>query len=138
MAKAALNKLSTTALKAELQRRQRELGKLQRKRDRLASQLAELDHRIADLDGAGAVRAGGAPAGAGVRRRPRNKMPLAETLLKVFPKDKPMKVSDAVAAVKKQGYRTNARNFATIVNQTLIKDPRFEQVSRGYYKVAKS
>lgn len=137
MAKRTLDKLSLQDLKTELERRERELQKLYKQRE-------DIDRRIAELGGersAGPGRprkaaATTAATGTRRRRRPRNKQPLAEVLLSVFPKDKPMKVSDAVAAARKQGYKTTARNFATIVNQTLIKDPRFQQVSRGYYKLA--
>lgn len=143
MAKAMLNKLSLDDLKGELRRRQRELGKLQTQREKLAARLADLDRRIADLDGADAGaagtrgRRGPRTTKAGLpRRRPQNKMSLADMLVQVFPKDKPMKVADAAAAAKKAGYKTTASNFGTIVNQALIKDPRFKQVSRGFYRLA--
>lgn len=54
--------------------------------------------------------------------------------MNVVPRDRPMKVADAVAAVKKAGYKTKARDFATIVNQALINDERFKKVSRGHYQ----
>ena len=134
LAKRKLNQLSVDDLKAELQRRERELKKLQRRRQKVASQLADLDREIVSLGGT--AGASGAGRG-GVRRRPRNPHSLADMLVRVFPKDKPMKVADATAVVLKRGYKTTAENFGTIVNQTLIKDERFESVSRGFYRLKK-
>lgn len=134
MAKAVLDKLSLNDLKAELERRERKLQKLYAEREKIDQKIAQLggDARRAGRPATAVAGAGAAP---GRRRRPRNKASLAEVLLKVFPKGRPMKVADAVEGAKRAGYKTKAKNFSTIVNQTLIKDPRFTQVSRGYYQV---
>jgi hypothetical protein len=48
-----------------------------------------------------------------------------------------MGVSEAADAVLKAGYQTNAANFRTIVNQTLIKNrSMFKKVGRGQYTAA--
>jgi len=81
----------------------------------------------------GAGRVGGAIPG---RRRPRNETNLAEALVKVL-KGKTMRVKDMVGAVQRAGYRTNAANFRTIVNQALIKNKgMFKKMGRGEYTAA--
>lgn len=140
MAKVRLNKMSLNELQAEVRRRQRELNKLQAQREKAAARLTAIDKKITELNGdalsTSAAPAAPAKTGKKTRRRPRNQKPLAEVLLNVIPNDKPIKVADAVAAVKKSGYKTTATNFSTIVNQALIKDDRFKQVSRGHYQLA--
>jgi hypothetical protein len=48
---------------------------------------------------------------------------------------KPMSVSEIMEAASASGYRSGSANFRGIVNQTLIKDKRFAQVSRGVYQL---
>lgn len=110
-------------------RRQREARTLQNKRERLANQLAEVDAQLAAM---GALSAGAN----GPRRRPRNDASLADSLVGAM-KSKIMSVTEAAEAVKAAGYQTTSTTFRTIVNQTLLKDPRFEKVERGRYRVAK-
>jgi len=129
MAKKVIAKVSTSDLQAELQRRRRQLPRLAKRRAKLLDQLKEVDAQIADLGGA----AGKAPRAGVGRKRPKNAKPLAEVMLKVMSKSKAMGVSDIAAAVKKAGYKSNAANFTSIVNQALIKDKRFKQASRGKY-----
>ena len=70
--------------------------------------------------------------------RARNKLSLGETLAKVLSASRPTRVTDAVKAVLKAGYKTKAKgkNFATIVNQALTSDKRFKKVARGQYVLA--
>ena len=134
MAKRALSNVSTVDIQAELRRRQQKLPALQRKQKKLLADLAEVENQLAALGISASKRtaAGAAPRG----RRPKNKRNLADTLASVLSKTKPMRVIEAVAAVKKAGYKTTSNNFNTIVNQTLLKDKkRFKQTGRGKYVV---
>lgn len=131
---ASLKGLSLAAIQAEISRRQRGVKKLVAKRVKLAAKIAALDAQITELggDSADGVRYGKV----GGRRmplgpRPRNTMNLVDAMHKVL--EKPMGVLDIIPAVKKAGYKTNAANFRTIVNQTLINSGKFKRVSRGVY-----
>jgi hypothetical protein len=121
-----LARLPSSALEAELRRRERAVRTLGRRRDRLASKLDALDHKIAMLGGAGRRGRGGGRGG-----RARNEMTLADALNKVL-SGRTMSVTDAADAVQRAGYRTNSRNFRTQVNLALIKSG-FKRVGRGQY-----
>ncbi len=136
MAKRKLDNVPTDDLQAELARRDRRLGTLQRKRQRVLDQLNEVEQEIMELGGTPGARTKSASQRKKTDARPKNKMSLPDALAKVMSTSKPMGVSEAAEAVQKAGYKTNSKNFTTIVNQTLIKDDRFEQVSRGKYKLA--
>lgn len=129
MAKRTLENLTITDLHRELKRREKKVGayvrRLESKRERLRSQLADLEAEIAKHGG----RIIGA---AGSRKRAQNKMNLADALAKTL-KSATMSVTEVAEAVQEGGYRTTSPNFRTIVNQTLIKDPRFKRVGRGQY-----
>ena len=126
---ASLDNLSFDELRHEMQRRERDLKRLLSKRDRLQDQVREIESEIQALGGAGAfgVTAGGRP-----RRRPQNDSSLSDALLKLL-KSTTMSVTQAADEVQRAGYQTTSSSFRTIVNQTLIKDPRFKKVSRGQY-----
>lgn len=125
----SLDDLSFDELQREMQRREREMKRLVNKRDRLQVQLRELDEEIHALGGAGAF---GMTAGGRPRRRPQNDSSLSEALLNLL-KNTTMSVTQAAEEVQRAGYQTTSSSFRTIVNQTLIKDPRFKKVSRGQY-----
>lgn len=120
---APLTVMSTQELQAEIARRQRGLSGLQRRRARLIEQLADIDAEIREMGGA---------LNGGPRKRPRNEMNLVEALKGVL-KGQQMSVTDAAQAVQDAGYQTNAANFRTIVNQTLLREKAFKKVSRGVY-----
>ncbi|MCL4198949.1 MAG: hypothetical protein KJZ69_15785 [Phycisphaerales bacterium] len=47
-----------------------------------------------------------------------------------------MSVTEAAEAVKKPGYKSNASNFTSVVNLTLLKrNDLFKRVGRGRYTV---
>jgi len=121
-----LGGISTADLAREMARRQGALSKLQRRRESLVAQIAEIDQELGQY-GAAVARGGGSG------RRPRNGMRLADALVEVL-KNKTMSVTEAAEAVQLAGYQTSSANFRTIVNQTLIKDDRFENVERGKYR----
>tara|TARA_Y100001933_G_C18922455_1_gene531601 strand:- start:324 stop:773 length:450 start_codon:yes stop_codon:yes gene_type:complete len=125
----ALDDLSFDELQREMQRREREMKRLVNKRDRLHQQIREVEDEIQSLGGAGAF---GMTAGGRPRRRPQNESSLSEALLKLL-KNTTMSVTQAADEVQRAGYQTTSASFRTIVNQTLIKDPRFKKVSRGQY-----
>ncbi len=154
----SLNNFSLSDLQAELARRASELGKLVAERNELAARVDELDAQIGMLramQGGGPGKSvsitktgkkRGRPVGsknkkksasksASGRSRPKNSMSLADSLAKLL-KNKTMGVTEIAAAVQKAGYKTNAENFRTIVNQTLIREDRFKKVSRGQYTAA--
>jgi hypothetical protein len=138
----SLSAVDTKALQQELNRRRSGVDALQRKHAKLSGQLAELEAEIASMGGpvgsvgsTGAVvkRGPGRPVGSTGRKRPKNETTLVEALAKVL-KGKTMGVSEVAEAVQASGYKTNAENFRTIVNQTLIKNGKvFKKVERGQY-----
>lgn len=124
MAKGKLSKISISELHTEIRRRQRHLDALHRKRERLATQLREVEEQI--------LQEGGAMGALTGRKRPRNEQNLADALADLL-SNKTLSVTEASEQVQSAGYRTTSPNFRTIVNQTLLKDPRFKRVGRGRY-----
>ncbi|MEM1330333.1 MAG: hypothetical protein AAGG07_07215 [Planctomycetota bacterium] len=116
--------MSTEQLRAELNRRGRQVTSLERKRDRLYAQLEDVEAQLAEF---GPIAGGGAG-----RKRARNSMTLEEALHGVLD-GTIMGVSEAADAVQAAGYNTTAANFRTIVNQTLIRSKQFKKVARGQY-----
>jgi hypothetical protein len=126
----SLASLSVAALHAELRRRQKSVKPLQRRKEALLAKIAKIDADIAALGGVVGKSA------VGTRVRPKNSTSLVEALAAVM-KNKTLGVSEAVDAVLKAGYKSNAANFKTIVNQTLIKNrDTFKKVGRGQYTAA--
>lgn len=139
-----LANIPTTKLRAELDRRSQELGRLEQQRDRLIAELHSIDSTLADFGIAmpngfsmgrkrGPGRPPGRPAMLGTRRRPRNATNLVDALAQTL-KGKTMGVSEVSDAVQKNGYQTTSPNFRTIVNQALISNPKvFKKIARGQY-----
>lgn len=119
-----LSNLPIRELQTEIRRRERRLEALHRRRDKLAGQLCDIEAEL--LEAGGAI---GAIVG---RKRPRNERSLADALAALLA-TKALSVTEAAEQVQSAGYRTTSPNFRTIVNQTLIKDPRFKRVERGRY-----
>jgi len=135
MPRMSLAKLSTVALKKELQRRLEALPKL-------IAQRNELSRRIAEIEGVAAAEQAPKPATApapmkrGPRvKRAKNPMSLPEALVQVISAKKSVSISDAVAGVLATGYTSTSKDFPNIVKKTLANDKRFERVSRGVYRV---
>lgn len=142
----ALANYPIAELQREMERRAALVGDMVRERDALLARVAALEAEIGVFGASPAVvaksgRGPGRPrkaasGGRGTgRKRPKNEMSLAEALAKLL-KNRTMGVTEITSAVQKAGYKTNAENFRTIVNQTLIKDARFKKVSRGQYTAA--
>jgi len=124
--------LTISELENILERRRQRLAGLERERSRAARRLDQIDREIASVggNGAGRMRGGG--------RRIRNEKSLNEAIADVLKgASGPMKVGDIVDKVQAGGYRSNSANFRGIVNQTLIKDKRFNSASRGLYQMKK-
>jgi len=117
---------------ADLQRilaeRQSDLKKLYKQRTRAERELDAIDREIAKLEGAGR---GGRRGG-----RARNERSLVDTLEDVLRSNgSPMSVGEILEAVLATGYRSNAANFRSIINQQLIKErKRFQKTGRAMYQ----
>lgn len=146
-ATSALSAISTSVLQAEIAARRSRMGELRSMETELSQSLAAVQGEIAALNGVAAPARRGRPPGSknkanrGVpsktgRTRPKNKMNLEEALVKLLT-GRTMAVKDIVGAVQKEiGYKTNAANFRTIVNQALTRSKAFKKISRGRYTAA--
>lgn len=143
---ASLRRVGTEVLMHEIARRERDSGNLARERADLLARIAEIDAEMEIFSGSSTTssqapkrgRTAGKKSGRrGGKRgpRPKNDMTLEETIAKVL-KGKVMGVTEVARAVLNSGYKTNAANFRTMVNQTLIKSDRFRKESRGQYTTA--
>lgn len=141
----SLSTLSTNDLMAEVRRRERRMQKVARKRDALLARAAALDSELAAFGmstmasrGPGRPpgrRGPGRPRGSTGRTRPHNEGTLEDALVKTL-SGRTMGVTEAANAVLESGYKTNAENFRTMVNQTLIRSERIKKVARGQYTAA--
>ena len=123
--------LSLDQLERMLNQKRKELARLSRKRATAQRRLDDIDDRIRRLGGSAAsIRGGG--------RRARNDQSLVEVIHGVLQKaGRPLRVSAIADAASSAGYRSSSANFRGIVNQMLIKDPRFSSQSRGFYQLKK-
>lgn len=131
-----LSGLSVDELQAEISRRSRSNAKLLKQHAKAMKKLEEIERQIiangGSISGSRRLRFGGPGVNLG-RKRPKNDMNLVEALTKTL-KGKTMGVTELAVAVQKNGYKTSAANFRTIVNQTLIKHPKtFKKIARGQY-----
>ena len=132
MARHTVNGLSIDELERMLQSRRSLVQKLERQRSKVVRKLDALDDRIRQLGGS-AGRGGRSGGG-----RARNDQSLVEVIHSVLQKaGKPLRVSAIADAANSAGYRSSSANFRGIVNQMLIKDPRFTSQSRGFYQLKK-
>jgi septal ring factor EnvC (AmiA/AmiB activator) len=124
--------LSLSQLEKMLNQRRRELTRLTRRRATAQRRLEAIDDQIRRLGGSGvSLRAS-------VGRRARNDKSLVEVIHEVLQKSgRPLRVSAIADAASSAGYRSNSANFRGIVNQMLIKDPRFTSQNRGFYQLKK-
>jgi hypothetical protein len=122
--------LTIAELENILNQRRRNLAVLHKQRGKLQKQLQDVDRQIAVLSGRGGINGG--PI------RARNAVSLVtamETVLKEA--GEPLSVGDILNGVQRRGYTSNSANFRALVNQTLIKEKRFAQASRGMYQLKK-
>jgi len=135
MPRMSLAKLSTVALKKELQRRLEALPELIAQRD-------ELNRRITEIEGVAVAEQAPRPTAApkpgrkGPRaKRAKNAMSLPEALVQVIGGKKNVSISEAVAGVLATGYSSTSKDFPNIIKKTLANDKRFQRVARGVYRV---
>jgi len=141
----ALRSLSTSALRAEIARREKGATRLQHKHSQLAARLAEIESELAHLGVNGAARSArrpGRPAGrrgpgrppkAGRRGRGRNALSLPAMLAQAVRVGSTVSPADAAAAVKKAGYQSASKTFGVQVAIALAKSPDFKRTGRGQY-----
>jgi hypothetical protein len=153
----ALRSLSTSALRAELARREKGAAKLARKRDMLANVLASLEAQLADLGVPGARRRGRPPGSKNKRRGrkpgrrakrrrgrkpgrkpgrklPKNKQSLGDALAAAVRPGTVVSPAEAVKRVRAAGYKTTAKKFGIVVALRLANDKRFKRKGRGQYE----
>ncbi|CAG0961939.1 hypothetical protein PHYC_00773 [Phycisphaerales bacterium] len=126
----SLSAIPAATLKRELERRVGRAGELRRERDRLVAKIGKIESQLRQYEalGMGAPRRSGPIA---VRSGT-----LAAALHATL-KGKQMGVTEAAEAVVKDGYKTKADNFRTIVNACLLKHTDlFTKVARGLYTAA--
>lgn len=134
-----LSRFSSSELLRELERRQANADRLESRRATLTEELAAIDAEIAAVEGSpGSRRSAAGPRhvrrSAAARTRSANQEPL-NVILHNLLKGRTMSVSEAVEAVQKAGYRSNAANFHSVVNLTLLKrKDLFKRVERGRYR----
>ena len=141
----AYRSLSTSALRAELARRQRGADKLIAKHRALSARLTEISAELNELGVDGAPRRGrrpGRPAGRrgpgrppkmGRRGRGDNAMSLPAMLAKSVRVGSTVSPADAAAAVKRAGYKSGSKTFGVQVAIALAKSPVFRRTGRGQY-----
>ena len=130
-----LSRVPTVELIRELERRQAMAGEFESRREALQKELAEIEAELSALE-ARASNAFGrrhVNRSAGARTRSASHQPLNAVLQRLL-KGRTMSVFEAAEAVKKSGYKSNAANFTTVVNLTLLKrKDLFKRVGRGQY-----
>jgi len=140
--------LTIAELRQRLEASEKKLKRLVAQREKLAKQLAALDAQIAAVGGkargrakapkAAKKRPGRKPKAAAAKapRRRATGRALVEYITDILkPATGGMRVKDVMAAVKKAGYVTKAKDFYGIVAAALRDDARFKKVSRGVYKI---
>ncbi len=136
--KQGLRRIPTKELISELDRREAMANEFVARREILANELAMIDAEIAALEDASGTQRNGVyrrhvRRSAAARTRSANQEPLNVILHNVL-KGKTMSVSEAVEAVQKSGYKSNAANFRSVVNLTLLKrKDLFKKKGRGQY-----
>jgi len=119
--------LSITELESLLHERRTAIQKLHKQRTELQKNLEQIDRQIIRLGGSNAPRTAGG--------RVRNGVSLVAVMEGVLKGKGPMRVGDILKAVLASGYHSTSSNFRGIINQTLIKEKRFQQMDRGVYAV---
>ena len=131
MPRSRLSTMSIADLRQEIERRQKLLPKLIAQRD-------ALNREIAALQGVETAKVGKpvkpkGPDKPGRRRQAKNTIGLADALALFMKGKKKVTVGEAMEGVMAAGYRSNARDFRSVVNNMLLKDKRFRNVARGEF-----
>ena len=131
MRRSRLSTVAIAVLQQEIQRRQKMLPRLIAERDALNREIAELQG-MAEPDTRKAAKPQAATKKAR-RARAKNKLSLADALSQVMKGKAKVTVGQAMEGVLAAGYKTKAKAFRGLVNQTLLKDKRFKNVGRGEF-----
>jgi septal ring factor EnvC (AmiA/AmiB activator) len=150
----ALKSLPTSALRAELARREKGAAKLAKKRDAVARVLAAFEAQLADLGVPGGKRRGRPPGSKNKKRRGKrlgrppgsknkrkagrklhkNKQSLGAALAAAVRPGTIVSPAEAAKRVRAQGYKTIATNFGKVVTLRLRVHKQFKHRSRGQYE----
>ena len=139
----SLRRLSTTALRREIARREAGATKLATRRARLAKIVAAMDAELARLGVDAPKRRGRPPGRRGPGRpkgsknkaggkRAKNSLSLAEAVSKVVAVGKTVSPAEVLAAVRKV-YKSSSKSLGVMVAGTLAKHPEFKRLGRGQY-----
>lgn len=125
-----LSRVPTIELIRELERRKAMAGEFESRREALEKKRAGIEAELLALEAraSNGFRWRHVNRSAGARARSANHQPLKAVLQRLL-KGRTMSVTEAAEAVKKSGYKSNAANFATVVNLTLLK--RKDLFTRG-------
>ena len=131
--------LTIAELRKEIVRREKMLAKVYVKRDRVAAKLAALDHKVIALGGEPLPpvgRQGGLAGASKVGRKRvarRGDDALVAYVKKALAKSRGgMRVKDVAEAVKKAGYKSDAKNFYGLV-AVALRGKDFRRPGRGVY-----
>jgi hypothetical protein len=155
----ALKSVPTSALRAEIARRERGAAKLQKKHSMLTRVLASLEAELAGLGVPGMKRRGRPPGsknkrrgpkagrragrrgrkpgrkpGRAGRKLPKNKQSLGDALAAAIRPGTVVSPAEAMTRVKAAGYKSTAKNFGVVVAIRLANDKRFRRKGRGQYE----
>ena len=128
-----LSTFSFAVLQQEIQRRQKLLPKLIAERDQLNQEIAELESMAqlavhVDFKPKAALKKTG-------RGRARNKISLADALSQFMKGKAKVMVGEAMDGVLSAGYKTKAKDFRAVVNNTLLTNKQFNNVGRGEFSL---
>jgi hypothetical protein len=130
MRRSKLSTIAIAVLQQEIQRRQKMLPKLIAERDALNREIAELQ----GLARPAAQKEAKPQAPKKARRRQvKNKIGLADALAQFMKGKAKVAIAEAMKGVLAAGYKSNAKSFRNVVNNTLLTDKRFKSVGRGEF-----
>jgi len=132
MPRPKLSTLNIADLRQEIERRQKLLPKLIAQRDALSREITELQG-LAAPETRKAAKPEAAPKKARGRRRAKNKVGLADALALFMKGKKKVAIGEAMEGVLAAGYKSNARDFRSVVNNMLLTDKRFKKIGRGVF-----
>ena len=132
MRRSRLSAMTIADLRQEIERRQKLLPKLIAQRDALSREIAELQG-LGAPEAWKAAKPEAAPKKTRGRRRAKNKVGLADALAGFLKGKAKVTIGEAMEGVLAAGYKSNARDFRSVVNNMLLTDKRFKKVGRGVF-----
>ena len=127
-----LSTMSIADLRQEIERRRKLLPKVIAQRDALNREIAELQG-LASPEAREAARPEAAPKKTRKRRMPKNKVRLADALASLMKGKAKVTIGEAMKGVLASGYKSNSKDFRSVVNNMLLTDKRFKKVGRGVF-----